>query len=169
MNKFGVCLDYRHLQHLILSDKAGYDALQSVALFLLNNMNDNSIFNISKQKPTFDLADKYAKKHLMRDWQEEKRDSEVRVNEHWNEVLSKKKLASKLRSELKELTSELITAENNVDIAREEFDSKNTWTNRRNRYYLIRSLQEELESCERKVANLENQIDVLKEEIEGKR
>ena len=53
MNDCGVCLDYRHLQHLILSDKAGYEALQSVSLFLGNNRNDNSIFNLNKQKPTF--------------------------------------------------------------------------------------------------------------------
>jgi len=168
MNDCGVCLDYRHLQHLILSDKAGYEALQSVSLFLGNNRNDNSIFNLNKQKPTFDLAEKYAGQHFMSDWQEEKSDAEVRVDEHWNEVLRKKDLASKLRTELQQLNSELTTAEDSVDIAREEFESSDTHYNRRHSYYLIRPLQEKFQSCTRKVANLENQVYEKKEEIEGK-
>ena len=161
MNDCGVCLDYRHLQHLILSDKAGYEALQSVSLFLGNNMNDNSVFNLNKQKPTLNLAEKYAGQHFMSDWQEEKSDAEVRVDEHWNEVIRKKDLASKLRTELKQLNSEVAAAEDCVDIAREELDSRDT-------DYHFRSLQKKFRRCTRKVKNLKNQVNEKKKNIKGK-
>jgi len=169
MNDFGVCLDYRHLQHLILSDKAGYEALQSVALFLFNNMNDNSVFNLSQQKPTFDLAEKYAGQHLMNAWQEEKSDAEVRVDNHWKEVLRRKDLASKLRAELKHLKSELDTAERNYESARVELISEDSRFNRKHNYYsVIRPLIDKKASCIRIVDSLERQVRNKKYEIECK-
>jgi len=172
MDEFGVCLDYRHLQHLVLSEKIEYEALHSVALFLCKNMSDKPIFHLGKQKATFDLAEKYAKKHLMRYWQEEKSDANMRVDNHWKEVLRKKSLASGLRKDLillkDSLKDDLITAELNVKKAREEYAlKKNKFQRHHSQRSIITPFKEAYEDCTMTLNNLKKRITDKEEEIRG--
>jgi hypothetical protein len=108
--EYGVSLDYKDLRHLVLSDRSAVDATLAVAAYLSQQEKPGKdLFSLrGGGEATFRFAEEFAKQdqRMMEVWQQEERDADARVENHWKEVKRKQKLAAELREKLTQLRAE---------------------------------------------------------------
>ncbi|KAG2492053.1 hypothetical protein HYH03_009551 [Edaphochlamys debaryana] len=127
VQQYGVALSYTDLRHLALSDRAAVDAALAVAAYLQRRtVPGRELFSLRDGgSSTFEMARSFAASNsrLQQLWQQEQEDAEARQNQHWAEVLRKKALARKLRSELYQLQSEGASLQSTLDRVRSRYNS----------------------------------------------
>ena len=162
MKDFGVALQISDLQHLVLHNKIHRDVLERVVLFLHKNRVPNlDIFSLrsfdSWNSATFQMGKMYTERHLLTIYENQEKDANTRVNEHWERVQGKKRLAKRLRTELGSLEYTLDQAEHKERKARDMYNCSS-------RRYGFE--YDELKKCTKWSKNLRLQIDGKKTEIE---
>jgi len=158
----GVPLHVSDLEHLVLSDRDGWDALLQVAMFLSANDhgNDKALFSLQYRKASFDFAESFGRndKRLQDIWKVESHDAQLRVDAHWTQVVQKQNRARQLRSEIHVLTSELSSAQSQLSDAQHEY-------NRRSRYSHNRHLSDDVNICQSKVNKIKNKLKQKESEL----
>ncbi len=114
MEGFGVALDYKDLKYLVLHDATHLMVMEKIAQFLhLNHVENSELFSMRDNQnwnsSTFNFASKYVDSNIFLKCllKVEKETAQKRVQEHWDEVVEKKKKAQSLREEIKKVNSEL--------------------------------------------------------------
>ena len=103
MKDFGVAIDYTHLENLVLQDKRHIDVMLKVVSFLEQN-DKRPLFSL-KDNDSWDsgthlFGESYAREYLKNVYDKEVQDSNKRNENHWNEILVKRKLVTQLNNRL---------------------------------------------------------------------
>jgi hypothetical protein len=161
MRGFGVALTFSDLQHLVLHNKMHRDVVERVVIFLHKNHVPNlDIFSLrshdSWNSATFKMGEKYSESHLLSIYEKQKKDEITRVNQHWEKVEQKKRLARRLRTELGNLENDLDKAEEKERKARVVYNC----SSRRYGYEY-----DEYQGCAESTKKVRSQIESKREEI----
>ena len=120
MKPYGVSLDYRDMQHLVLCDRLSSDASLSVTKYLDSNSTRPGVFRLPDDATQL-LAQDFCRGkvdggRLMEIWAKEQKNAADRRNFRWAEIKRKQALYAILANELEPLKRDLAkkTAENEV-------------------------------------------------------
>jgi len=91
INEYGTCLDPRHLQHLVLSQKPAWDVVHRIINYLKLHGNKPPLFSLKNHCATFQFAEEFCEVDLnMKNiWRKEQEEAKIRINEQWNQVQKK--------------------------------------------------------------------------------
>eukprot|EP00798_Chlamydomonas_sp_ICE-L_P024216 gene24216-9816_t len=108
---YGIGLDWRALEHLVLSNRDAVDAALSVSAYVkANTQLDKSLFTlVDEGEATFEMAEEFARDDSTLGYllEVEEDAAAARVEAHWAEVKRKQQLASSLRGQIKDAESDL--------------------------------------------------------------
>lgn len=113
---YGISLQWGDLRHLVLSNRAAVDAALSVSTYLHTRTKaGKEVFSLGGSGPqaTFSFAQQFAQadSDLRALWASEQQDAERRKTAHWAEVQRKQALVAKLRAEIRDVESQLQSAQ----------------------------------------------------------
>jgi len=121
--EFGVCLDYKELECLVLSEPAYRDVLKLLVLKLNENtVIDRPLFAIERADVTIEFARAYAKQNYQQIFQNEQKRAQIRKDNHWNEVREKQREAEELRESIEAKKREIFSLKRTADQKDSEFN-----------------------------------------------
>ena len=129
MKPYGVSLDYKDMQHLVLCDRLSSDASLSVAKYLDSNSMHLSVFCLPDGATQL-LAQDFCRGkedggHIMEIWAKEKKNAADRRKYLWVEIQRKQALHAVLAKELGQLERDLVRKKAEDDEARKSFNGIN--------------------------------------------
>lgn len=109
LNEYDVGLDYKDLQHLVLSEKLAVDAALMVAAYLNTRPMNKPVFTLRPTDATIVFATIHAQQNpkACEMWDRERLRMTARQKKRWNEVQEKKELLIVLDKELQNLNVRL--------------------------------------------------------------
>ncbi len=121
LDHVGVALRYQDLEHLVLSNKRLCSVLLGVMSFLQHNyVPEKELFSLRHHSTMFEFGVNFTDRYLSDIFEQEKANAKARVANHWEEVLSKKKKAAILESEIHALRLQVAAAQNALAVANAE-------------------------------------------------
>lgn len=137
VEQYGVGLQWRDLDVLVLSDRAAVDAARGVAAYLFqHNVPGRQLFSLADEgRATFSMACEFAAQcpHLMKIWKHEVQQAEQREDKRWVVVQQKQKLAAQLRQcqaslqkEIKDMLPEMTLLQSQLGDVQSQLDSVNS-------------------------------------------
>ncbi|KAJ3397400.1 hypothetical protein HDU80_009570, partial [Chytriomyces hyalinus] len=165
LNKYGIPLDASQLEVLVIKDVDALDTMILVSRYLIHNSKgrDMTVFSLDEMAGTFALALEFAEQseRMHSRYEAELSKADKRKNEHWDQVLIKKRMAARLRAELEVLEDDW------KDLHYEEGKSQRNVQNHSGPWSTyFKSLSETHESDLRRLQAKEKEISRKKKDIE---
>ena len=183
MKKFGVAIDYKHLDNLVLQDKRHIDVMLIIVSFLKQN-DKRPLFSLkyndSWDSGTHLFGEKYARKNLKNIYDKEVQDSNKRNENHWNEIIEKRKLVTQLNNSLISHTktrkqeqveyydAKDIEASYKAKFLADYSDSSDSNWKRENTYnrdFVALNYKNQIANCLKKITATKNRINQIKRDI----
>ena len=116
-----VCLRYKDLEHLVLSERRLWSILHILKCFLQkHSIHGRELFSLRDPDATFDMGENFSRNHHFAVYEAECSDAEHREQRYWRAVTQKKDLVQCLRNQLAELEADALDLEAKVASLRSE-------------------------------------------------